>query len=101
MAAIDSRSLPDLPNKPGTNWIEKAGGYPGGKRSLHKRIVKHLVAKGMNEQRAYATAVSQIRKVCATGLTFGGKTKVNADTRAEYCAAAAGFEALRGKSKAK
>lgn len=98
MPSTDSRTLADLPNRPGTNWVEKAGGLP----DLHKRIAKHLVReRGMTEDRAYATAVSQVRKVCATGRTFGGKTEVSAKTKAEYCAAAAAFEKLRGKNAAR
>lgn len=42
-----------------------------------------------------------VKKGCATGTTFGGKTKVKADTRAKMCAAVASWEAKKAKSKAK
>lgn len=95
----DSRTLPDLVNKPGkTNWVEKAGGLP----SFIKRIAKHLVAEqGYTESRAIATAVSQCKKVCATGRTFGGKTAVSPEARARYCTAAAQWESKKAKTKVK
>lgn len=92
----DSRSLPDLPNKPGkTNWVEKAGGLP----SFINRIAKHLFSEqGYSEQRAIATAVSQAKKVCATGRTFGGKVAVSPAARRRYCQAVAQWEAKKAKS---
>jgi peptidoglycan hydrolase-like protein with peptidoglycan-binding domain len=96
---VDSRSLPPLKNDPAkTNWWEKVGGLP----DLVTRIAKHLVSeRGKTESTAIATAISQVRKVCATGLTFGGRTPVHADTKAEYCKAAAEIEAKRAAAKGK
>lgn len=95
----DSRTLPDLVNKPGkTNWVERSGGLP----SFIKRIAKHLVSeRGYNESRAIATAVSQCKKVCATGRTFGGQQSVSPAARQRYCKAAAEWEAKRAKNAAK
>lgn len=95
--ATDSRNLPDLENKPGkTNWVEKAGGLP----KLIERIAKHLVSEQQyTESRAIATAVNTVRKVCATGRAFGGKTQVNASYRAECCNAAREWESKKGKGK--
>lgn len=89
----DSRTLPDIPNKPGVkNWVERAGGLP----SFIRRIAKHLVAeRGYTTSHAIATAVNQCRKVCATGRTFGGRTSVSAPARARYCKAAAEWEAKK------
>lgn len=80
------------------NWIEKVGGYTGGARSLHKRLAKHLMEDGKTKSQAYAIAVSQIRKACATGI-LGGRVKIGAEARARFCAAAKDFEAMRAKNK--
>lgn len=96
---VDSKLLPPLKNDPNkTNWWEKVGGLP----ELVTRIAKHLVSeRGKTESTAIATAISQVRKVCASGRTFGGRTAVHADTKAEYCKAAAEIEAKRAAAKAK
>lgn len=95
---VDSKLLPPLKNDPAkTNWWEKVGGLP----SLVTRIAKHLVSeRGKSESEAIATAISQTRKVCESGRTFGGKVGVHAGTKAEYCKAAAEIEAKRAKAKA-
>jgi hypothetical protein len=94
---VDSKLLPPLKNDPAkTNWWEKVGGLP----DLVTRVAKHLVSeKHKTESTAIATAISQIRKVCSTGMTFGGKVKVHPDTKAEYCKAAAEIEAKRAAAK--
>jgi hypothetical protein len=99
LSEVDSALLPPLKNSPTkTNWWEKVGGLP----SLVTRIAKHLVSeRGKTESVAIATAISQVRKVCASGRTFGGKTAVHGDTKAEYCKAAAEIEAKRAAAKAK
>jgi hypothetical protein len=98
LSEVDSSLLPPLKNSPTkTNWWEKVGGLP----SLVTRIAKHLVSeRGKTEGVAIATAISQVRKVCATGRTFGGRTAVQESTKAEYCKAAAEIEAKRAKAKA-
>jgi hypothetical protein len=95
--ATDSRTLPDLVNKPGkSNWVEKAGGLP----DLIKRVAKHLVSEEKyTESRAIATAANTVEKVCATGRTFGGKTEVSKKYRDACCAAAAEWKAKAGKSR--
>ena len=99
LTEVDSALLPPLKNSPTkTNWWEKVGGLP----DLVTRIAKHLVSeRGKTEGTAIATAISQVRKVCATGRTFGGRTGVHPDTKAEYCKAAAEIEAKRAAAKAK
>lgn len=68
------------------NWVTKAGGQP----AYLKRIEKHLMAKGMSESRAIATAFNVVKRMCATGdLNFPGNQQVNAGSRAEACSAAA------------
>lgn len=94
---VDSKLLPPLKNSPTkTNWWEKVGGLP----DLVTRISKHLVSeRAYAEGHAIATAISQVRKVCASGRTFGGRTAVHEATKAEYCKAAAEIEAKRAAAK--
>lgn len=96
---VDSKLLPPLKNDPAkTNWWEKVGGLP----DLVTRISKHLVSeRAYSESHAIATAISQVRKVCASGRTFGGRTAVHESTKAEYCKAAAEIEAKRAATKGK
>jgi hypothetical protein len=99
MAGTDSRTLPDLPNKPGkSNWVEKAGGLP----SYISRIAKHLhYEKGMDTSRAIAVAVNVAKRMCASGdVNFPGKQNVNPKSRAEACKAVAEWEAKKTKSHA-
>ena len=98
VSEVSSRALPPIPNDPAkTNWVEKSGGLP----SFIERIARHLQAKGRTPSTAIAIAISQSKKVCATGLTFGGRTPVSAPARARYCKAVAEWEALKAKNKAK
>lgn len=95
-----SRSLPDLPNKPGkTNWVEQAGGLP----KYIERIAKHLHSEqGMSEGRAIATAVNVVKRMCATGDTnWPGMQQVSPKSRAQACKAVAEWEAMKVKVKAK
>jgi hypothetical protein len=95
-----SRSLPNLPNKPGkTNWVEQAGGLP----KYIERIAKHLhFEEGMPVGRAIATAVNIVKRMCATGDTnWPGMQQVNPKSRAEACKAVAEWEAKKAKSKGK
>lgn len=55
---------------------------------LYHRIVKHLMAKGMSESHAWATAVNAVRKGCLEGdANFPGKNEFGPIARAKYCAA--------------
>jgi hypothetical protein len=85
-AAVDlaadhkSSTHPDLPNKPGTNWVEQEGGLP----PFIKRVAKHIMAdSGYTEEHAIRAAISQCKRgrLGAKGL-----------------AAAAQWEALKAKA---
>jgi hypothetical protein len=94
-----SRSLPDLPNKPGkTNWVEQAGGLP----KYIERIAKHLPSeKGMTVSHSIATAVNVVKRMCATGDTnWPGLQQVSPKSRAQACAAVAEWEAKKAKARA-
>jgi hypothetical protein len=86
---------PPLINKPGTNWVERAGHLPG----PIDAVARALVAKGWDESRAIATAVNHVKKVCTSGRAFGGKTPVSAEARTKACGAVAAWEALKAKAK--
>jgi hypothetical protein len=86
---------PAPPNKPGVNWVEKVGGLPG----PIDAIMRALMAKGWAQSRAVATGVNHVKKVCATGRAFGGKTPVSAAARAAACGAAARWEAMKASAK--
>ncbi len=74
------------------NWVTKSGGLP----PYIKRIEKHLIAKGMTESRAIATAVNAAKKMCSTGdLNFPGSQQVNPGSQAEACAAVASWNAKK------
>jgi hypothetical protein len=86
MADVDSRTLPDLPNKKGkTNWVEKAGGLP----SFIERVAKHIRANNpkYSLSRVIASAVSQVKKMAAKG-------------NKEAAAAVAQWEAMKAKTHA-
>jgi SPP1 gp7 family putative phage head morphogenesis protein len=86
---VDSRSLPELENKPGkTNWVEKSGGLP----SYIKRIAKHLQAKGMAEGHAIAAAHNTCVRWAAGG------DGVTAETQAKAAAALAEWNAKAAAS---
>ncbi len=85
---------PPLPDKPGDNWVSRAGGLP----PEIDAVARALKAKGYTTSRAVATAVSQIKKVCATGRAFGGRTPVSAEARAKACKAAARWEAMKAEA---
>lgn len=56
----------------------------------------------MTESHAIATAVNVVKKMCATGdVNFPGVQQVNGGSRAEACAAAARWEAMKAAAKAK
>lgn len=81
-----------------SDWaeLERLTGYPPEElKTLHippymKRIEKHLIAGGMGESQAIATAVNAAKKMCSTGdLNFPGSQQVNPGSKAEACAAVA------------
>jgi hypothetical protein len=79
------------------NWVTKAGGLP----PYIKRIEKHLMAKGMGESQAIATAVNVAKKMCSGGadsLNWPGKQRVNLGSKAEACAAVASWEQKKAQS---
>lgn len=88
-----------LTNKPGvSNWVEDQGGLP----SYIRRIAEHVKAKGHTDSQAIAIAVSQAKKMCATGDTnLPGVQQVNAKSRAEACAAVAQWEKMRAAAHVK
>jgi hypothetical protein len=95
-----SRSLPDLPNKPGkTNWVEEAGGLP----KYIERIAKHLhFEKGMTVSHAIATAVNVVKRMCESGDTnWPGIQQVGPKSREQACKAVAEWEAKKAKTKTK
>lgn len=74
------------------NWVSKAGGLP----KYIKRIQKHLMAKGMAEGQAIATAKNAAARMCKTGDTsLPGKQDINPGSRAEACEAVAEWERKR------
>lgn len=93
---VDSRTLPDIPNKPGkTNWVEQSGGLP----SYIKRIAKHLQASGHSPGSAIATAVNTVRRWAAGGtVTAHGGPTVSAKTQAQAAAAYAEWKAKAAAS---
>jgi hypothetical protein len=79
------------------NWVDKVGGLP--KKIRH--IADKLIEKGKTEGHAIAIAVNAVKKGCATGdLNFPGVQDMNPGSRAEYCAAAAEWEAKKKAAKA-
>ncbi len=79
-----------LDEKPGSNWVQDAGGLPEYICSIAKAIKK----TGKSTSQAIAIAVSRV-KVWATG------TGVDAKTQAKAVEAVAAWEAMRAKSKTK
>jgi hypothetical protein len=71
-----------------SNWVARAGGLP-----LYVRAIAHaLMRKGMDESKAIAIAVSQVKR------GFGPKS--TAHTKASSAAATADWEAKRGRAAA-
>jgi hypothetical protein len=79
-----------LDEKPGSNWVQDAGGLP----EYICQIAKAIKRGGKSTSQAIAIAVSRV-KVWATGKG------VDAKTQAKAAEAVAAWEALRAKSKAK
>lgn len=72
------------------NWVEKTGGL----NPYIKRISKHLIAKGMSQSHAIASAVNTVKRWCRGGQD------VKADTIAKACAAVTAWEAAKAASHA-
>lgn len=89
-------SVGALNKSPKVNWIEANGGLP----NFIERIALHLVAKGMSDSHAIASAVSTVKKWCATGdvTQWAGIQVINAGSRAEACKAVAEWEALKARA---
>ena len=79
-----------LDEKPGSNWVQDAGGLP----DYICRIAKAVRKTGKTTSQAISIAVSRV-KVWATGKG------VDKDTQAKAAAAVAEWEKLRAKSHAK
>lgn len=78
------------------NWVEQQGGLP---RKI-KSVAKHLQAKGMGESQSIAVAVNVAKKACSTGDTnWPGKQSINAQSKAEYCAAVARWEQMKAAAR--
>lgn len=80
-----------LDEKPGSNWVQSAGGLP----DYICRIARAIKKSGKSTSQAIAIAVSRVKKWAAGG------DDVDADTRAKAAKAVAEWEKLKGKSKAK
>ena len=80
-----------LNEKPGSNWVEGAGGLP----QYICRIARALKRSGHPTSSAVAIAVSRVKAWAS------GRGNVNADTRAKAAKAVAEWEKLRAKSHAK
>lgn len=74
-----------LDEKPGSNWIQDAGGLP----SYVCEVARAVKRSGKSTSQAIAIAVSRIKKWAATG---------EADTKAKAAKALAQWEALKAKS---
>ncbi|AEM88815.1 hypothetical protein [Streptomyces violaceusniger] len=91
----------------GQNWIEKT--TTGHLPTFIRRVADHLMAKGMTESHAIATAVNVVKKWCrggangnpADGLNWPKTQRVTPKTRAQGCADVAHWEAKRAETRAK
>ncbi|MGW5819184.1 hypothetical protein [Streptomyces noursei] len=87
------------------NWIQKT--TTGHLPRYVRRVANHLMAKGMTEQHAIATAVNVIKKWCRggaggnprDGLNWPKEQHVSAKTRAQGCADLAHWEAKRAEAR--
>lgn len=80
-----------LDEKPGSNWVQEAGGLP----DYICRIARAVRKTGKSTSQAIAIAVSRVKKWA------GGADNVNADTRAKAAKALAEWERLKAKSGSK
>lgn len=90
----------------GENWIERT--TTGHLPNFIRRVADHLMAKGMSESHAIATAVNVVKKWCrggadgnpADGLNWPKTQRVTPKTRAQGCADVAHWQAKRAETKA-
>jgi len=80
-----------LDEKPGSNWVQEAGGLP----DFICRIARAIKRTGKTTSQAIAIAVARVKKWAAGG------DDVKADTRAKAAKALAEWEKLKAKSGAK
>src|SRR5699024_5697868 len=80
------------------NWADDVGGLP----KYIRRIADHLIAKGMSESRAIASAVNTVKRWARGGkVTAGpGGPNVSAKTAAKAAAAVAEWEAKKIRARA-
>ncbi len=79
-----------LDEKPGSNWVQGAGGLP----EYICEIARAIHRGGKSVSQSIAIAVSRVKK-------WAAGVGVNADTQAKAAKALAQWEALKAKSKAK
>lgn len=79
------------------NWVDDVGGLPG----YIRRIADHLMASGMTESRAIASAVNTVKRWARGGtVRRNGGPRVSAKTAAKAAAAVAEWEAKRIRARA-
>lgn len=78
------------------NWVEKTGGLP----KYIRKVADHLIARGMTESHAIASAVNTIKRWARGGSAAKGKkSNVKPDTIAKAAAALAQWEAMKAAAK--
>lgn len=84
---------------PGTNWIEETG--TGHLPNYIRRIADHLIAQGMMESHAIASAVNTVKRWARGGsVRENGGPNVKPDTVVKAAAALAEWEAKKAQAKA-
>jgi len=80
------------------NWVDDVGGLP----KYIRRIADHLIAKGMTESRAIASAVNTVKRWARGGTVTAkpGGPRVSAKTAAKAAAAVAEWEAKKIRARA-
>ena len=79
------------------NWVDDVGGLPG----YIRRIADHLMASGMTESRAIASAVNTVKRWARGGtVRRNGGPRVSAKTAAKAAAAVAEWEAKKIRARA-
>jgi hypothetical protein len=78
------------------NWVEKNGGLPTYINSVATALLREHPEWGIS--RIIATAVNWAKKVCVSGMAFGGKVKVSKAVQAAACKAVAEWKAKKAKA---